>query len=75
MATRHLRKVQEQLAAQQQRSAAAPDAAEEEESSEPPSPPGRAPFNPFDLLSDEVVRGGPRGPRGSAKTHWGPAHR
>lgn len=50
MATRHLRKLQQQLAQQQQ----APSAAsEEEESEEAEALPGKAPFNPFDLLTDD----------------------
>ncbi|GBF99710.1 hypothetical protein Rsub_12422 [Raphidocelis subcapitata] len=54
MATRHLRKVQQQLAAT---AAPAPDeargAASSSEEDGAESPPGRPPFNPFDLLTDD----------------------
>jgi hypothetical protein len=52
MATRQLRRLKEQLQAQEQTA----DAPESEEAlSEEEEQPGKAPFNPFDLLSDEEV--------------------
>lgn len=56
MAARHLRRLQEQLQQQSpQLRSDDPEDLDEEFSDDEPAPKGqKAPFNPFDLLSDEV---------------------
>ncbi|KIY95807.1 hypothetical protein MNEG_12157, partial [Monoraphidium neglectum] len=50
MSTRHLRKLQQRLP---DAPAAKDGGGSDEEESEEDSPPAKAPFNPFDLLTDE----------------------
>jgi hypothetical protein len=52
MAARHLKKLQEQLASAQQ---AADGSSGADDSDGAESPPAKAPFNPFALLSDDEV--------------------
>ncbi len=56
MAARHLQRLRE--ASTPAPAAAAADSASDDEEGSPAAAP--APFNPFDLLSDEEVRGAPR---------------